>query len=135
MKAIIITMLMVALTTVYGCQWNSPKGGSMAKGKGFTISTPNYVTEIKQGEVKSVTVSLERGKYFKQNVRLQLDTPAGIQIEPGKITVGANDKPDIQVKFTASKDSPLGEYRISVIGTPETGEPTSTVFNIKVVTP
>jgi len=41
----------------------------------------------------------------------------------------------VQLLVSADKAAPLGEYRIFVTGTPETGESTSTVFTVKVVTP
>jgi hypothetical protein len=34
-----------------------------------------------------------------------------------------------------SKDAALGEYIVSVTGTPTTGEPTSVEFKVKVVSP
>jgi hypothetical protein len=36
---------------------------------------------------------------------------------------------------TALKDASLGEYKVSVTGTPATGEPTTVEFDVKVVAP
>jgi len=135
-KVIAITIVLtLVLATVYGCQSSSPRGGGMTKDVGFKIAVPTFSTEIKQGQTQTVTVSLERGDYFKQDVKLQIEASTGISVDPTKVMVKASDKPDVQLRITAPKDAALGVYRVSVKGTPETGEPTSTVFNVEVVSP
>ncbi len=136
-KAVTITIvLMLVLVTVSGCyEANSLKGGSVLVGEDFKIAVPYFDTKVKQGEVKSVTVSLKRGEYFKQDVKLQIKAPAGITIDPTYALVKASDKPDVQLRISAAKDSALGGYLVSVTGTPTTGEPASTEFNVRVVTP
>jgi uncharacterized membrane protein len=62
-------------------------------------------------------------------------TTKGITIEPTDIMVKASDKPEMQLRIIVPKDAALGVYRISVKGTPKAGEPTSTEFNVKVVSP
>jgi uncharacterized membrane protein len=136
MKKIIMIVVALAWVTVCGCQSSSSRGGSVLRGEGFKIAVPTYDTEVKQGEIKIVAVSLERGESFKQDVRLQINTiKGGISVEPAKVLVKASDKPDVQLRITVPKDAALGEYSLSVTGTPETGEPTSTSFNVKVVSP
>jgi uncharacterized membrane protein len=129
---------MLALAAMYGCQSsNSPRGGGMTRDVGFKIAVPTFNTVVKQGEVKNVTVSLERGDYFKQDVKLQIEasTGIGISVEPTSVIIKASDKPDVQLRIAAVRKAALGEYDIRVMGTPETGEPTSTVFTVKVVSP
>jgi uncharacterized membrane protein len=138
MKKTIMIMAVLALVTVSGCytlQSDSPKGGGVLKGEEFKIAAPVFDTKIKQGEVQNVTISIERGESFKQDVELQIEAAEGISVEPTKVMVEASDKPDVQIKITAPKDAALGVYRVSVKGTPKTGEPTSTEFDVKVVTP
>ena len=136
-KAIAITIvLMLVLATVSGCyESNSQKGGSVLLGEDFKISVPYFDTKVKQGEVKNVTVSLKRGEYFKQDVKLQIKASTGISVDPTYVLVKASDKPDVQLRISAAKDSALGGYLVSVTGTPTTGESTSTEFNVKVVAP
>jgi uncharacterized membrane protein len=116
---------------------DSPKGGSALKGEGFKIAVPILTTDIKQGEVQSITISLERGDSFKQDVTLEtkLSKGEGLKFDPAKVTVKAGDKSDIQLMITAPKDAALGEYKVSVKGTPTTGEATSMEFNVKIVAP
>ncbi len=73
MKNAITIVLTLALIAVSGCQSSSPRGGGMTKDVGFKIAVPTFNTEIKQGQTQSVTVSLERGDYFKQDVKLQIE--------------------------------------------------------------
>jgi uncharacterized membrane protein len=135
MKKVIMIVVALALVTVSGCYSSSEKGGSVLKGEGFKIAVPTFETEIKQGEVQSVAISLERGESFKQDVKLMIKTTKGISVEPTDVMVKASDTPDVQLRITVPKDAALGVYSVSVKGTPKTGEPTSTSFNMRVVSP
>jgi uncharacterized membrane protein len=127
---------MLALAAMYGCQSSSsPRGGGMTKDVGFKIAVPTFSTEIKQGQTQNVTVSLERGDYFKQDVKLQIEASTGISVDPTSVIIKASDNPDVQLRIEAAKKAALGKYFVYVKGTPETGEPTSTVFDVRVVTP
>ena len=109
----------------------------MTKDVGFKIAVPTFNTVVKQGQTQNVTISLQRGDYFKQDVKLQIETSTGIgiSVEPTRVTIKASDKPDVQLRIAAAQNAALGEYGIRVTGTPETGEPTSTAFSVKVVSP
>jgi uncharacterized membrane protein len=135
MKNAIAIVMTLVLATVSGCNSSSPKGGSVLKGEGFKIAVPTFTMEIKQGEVQSVTISLERGDYFKQDVKLQIEAAKGISVEPTSVVIKASDKPDVQITITVPKNAALGEYKVSVKGIPKTGESTSTAFTVKVVSP
>jgi uncharacterized membrane protein len=135
MKKVIMIAVTLALATVLGCYSSSEKGGSVLKGEGFKIAVPTFDIEIKQGETQSVSISLERGESFKQDVKLIIKAAKGISVEPTDVMVKASDKPEVQLRITVPKDAALGAYSISVKGTPKTGEPTSTEFNMKVITP
>ena len=138
MKKAIMIVVTLALITISGCytvQSDSPKGGSVLKGEGFKIAVPTFDVKIKQGEVQSVAISLKRGDYFKQDVELQIEAAKGISVEPTMVLVEASKTPDVQITITVPKDAALGEYRVSVKGTPKIGEPASTEFNVKIVAP
>ena len=107
----------------------------MTKDVGFKIAVPTLGTDVKQGEVRAVTVSLQRGESFKQDVKLQIQASKGISVEPTDVLVKASESPDVQVRITTTKDTAFGAYVVSVKGTPKTGEPTSTAFTVKVVAP
>jgi len=132
----ITSVLTLALAAMVGCQSSSPRGGGMTKDVGFKIAVPTFGTEIKQGEVQSVTISLERGDYFKQDVEMQIQasTP-GISVEPTSVLIKSSEKPEVHVRITVPQNAPIGDYIIYVKGEPESGEPTSTVFTVNVVSP
>ena len=141
-KAIAFTIVLtLVLAAVSGCKKDIPKGGpeggSVGKGEGFKIDVPNFDTKVKQGGSQSVTLSLDRGESFKQDVTLEIKLFKGkdLTFDPAKVVVKASDNPEVQITITAPKDAALGEYKVYVTGTPTTGEPTSTEFNVKVVAP
>lgn len=135
MKVVITVVMTLVLAAMYGCESSSERGGGMSKDIGFKIAVPTFSTEVKQGETKNVTISLERGQYFKQDVKLQINASKGIGVEPTKVLVKASDNPDVQLMISAAKDASLGGYQISLNGTPETGDSTSTEFKVMVVAP
>jgi uncharacterized membrane protein len=134
MKNVIKIVLVSALTGLGACSMSS-RGGGVSKDEGFTIAVPAMTTDVKQGEMQTVTVSLHRGENFKRDVSLEIKPSKGISVEPTKFVVKGSDQADVQLRITANKDADLGEYRVYVKGTPETGEATSTEFKVKVVAP
>ena len=135
MKTAIAIVMTLALATVCGCQSSSPRGGGMAQEEGFKIVVPNSAPEVKQGEVQTVAVFLQRGELFKRDVKLEIKPTKGISVDPTSAVIKASAKPDVQLRVTAAKNAALGEYRVYVKGTPETGEPTQVEFIVKVVAP
>jgi uncharacterized membrane protein len=131
--AVISIVTTLALAAVSGCQSSSPQGGGVARDEGFKIVAPTFETEVKQGEAQSVAVSLNRGDYFKRDVKLNIKSSKGISVEPTYVLVRASDKPDVQLRIIAADDAAIGEYRVYLNGSPATGEATSTEFKVKVV--
>jgi len=124
MKTLITMFMMVALITLTGC-WNttSNKGGIAPTHEQFSISVPSPMT-IKQGITETITISIKRDVDFKQDVQLELKAN-GISVMPTNILVKSGDKPDVKIQITASSDAAIGNYIVSVKGTPEKGQPTS----------
>ncbi len=136
MKKVITIMIVLTLVlAAVSSGADSPKGGSVAKGEGFKIDVPTFDVKVKQGETQSITIKLQRGESFKQDVTLVIEAAEGISVEPAKILVKASDSPDVQLTITVPTDAAFGKYIISVTGTPITGEPTSVEFKVKVVAP
>ena len=122
---------LIAAAALTGCTKSSEEGGR-AGNDTFRIGVPALATDVKQGELQTVRLALERGAGFKQRVKLEVKAPAGIQVEPSGATVEPGDKGDVQLKITAAKDAPIGEHKILVKGTPDKGEATETEFKITV---
>ena len=134
MKRVITIAMTLALTTAVGCSFSS-RGGGLSQDEGLRIAGPSFDTNVKQGELQTVTVSLHRGESFKRNVTLEIEASKGISVDPTRVVVKASDKPEVQLKISANKDAAIGEYRVYVKGTPKTGEATSVEFKVKVVAP
>lgn len=130
MSKLLVGML-IAAAALMGCSKSSEKGGG-AGSDTFKIVVPAMATDVTQGELQTIRVTLERGDGFKQQVKLELKAPAGIEVDPKDTTVQPGDKGEVQVKISAAKDAPLGEHKIMVKGTPDKGEPTETEFKITV---
>jgi len=122
---------LIAAVALTGCKSKSEEGGR-AGNDTFRLVVPATATEITQGELQTVRVTLERGEGFKQRVKLEVKAPSGIEVDPKDATVEAGDKGDVQLKVTATKDAAIGEHKIMVKGTPDKGEPTETEFKITV---
>ncbi len=126
----ILAVAFVALVAFVGCQKSEPggRGGSDT----FKVVVPAMSTDVKQGEIQTVRVSVERGADFKQAVKLEVKAPTGLQVDPGSTTVQPGDKGDVQLKITAAKDAPLGEQKLMIKGTPDKGESAETEFKVTV---
>jgi uncharacterized membrane protein len=133
MRTTLVIVVALAPLLLVGC--GSPKGGGISADEGFRLKTPFFTTDIKQGDRETVTVSIDRDKYFKQDVRLQAEASPGISVDPVDILVGADESADVQFQVTAPQGAALGEYIVRVKGIPETGQSTSTEFKVKVVSP
>ncbi len=102
----------------------------------FTISAPTLSTSIKQGETKTVKLSLHRGSKFHDDVTLKFDAPKGLKVDPTEHVIKAADKADdITVQVSAEKDAALGDHEVKVTGTPATGAATSVDFKVTVSKP
>jgi uncharacterized membrane protein len=107
----------------------------MAGGEGFKIVVPVFDAKIRQGETRTVAVSLDRGEYFKRDVTLDIRASKGISVEPTSALIKASEKSDLTLRITAARDAALGEYKVYLKGTPATGEATSIEITVKVVAP
>ena len=129
MKMVLVAGL-IAMVALVGCK--KSESGGMAGTETFKVVVPAMSTDVKQGEVQTARVSVERGAGFKQSVKLEVKAPTGLQVDPESITVKPGDKADVQLTITAAKDAPLGDQKIMVKGTPDTGDFTATEFKVTV---
>jgi uncharacterized membrane protein len=107
------------------------------------VSTPDNAFELKlpgstginQGETKTVTVSISRGKNFDQDVKLDFSgAPTGVKVTSANSSLKASEK-SVDVTIAAAADASLGEHTIKVTGTPGTGSGTSGEFKINIKKP
>jgi uncharacterized membrane protein len=147
MNKLLAAFVCTALALSLGCNENkSAPGGPGAPGSRsstagkdntFTVTPPSGTTDIKQGHTKEISISVNRGKDFKQNVKLSLSTDAtGVTIKPDTAELKASDTATT-LKFTidAAKDAAMGQHTLTVKATPETGQSTESSFKINVTAP
>jgi hypothetical protein len=129
----ITSALLVAF--VVGCN-KSPEGGTPGTHATFKLSLPvSVLKDIKQGNTQSFDASVDRGSEFKHDVKLSVaNKPEKIDVTLNKDVIKANDG---DTKFTitvaVAKDATIGEHEIKVTGTPDSGQPTTGSFKIKVI--
>ena len=144
MKRLFASLLVIGLATAVGCNKTDVGGRDTAKtGRGsaiglgggsdnFKLSLPTGTTTIKQGEKKEVTISIDRGKEFKEDVKVKLTSPSPkLKVSSPEGTIKASEK-EMKVLVEAADDAPLGEHKITVTGTPEHGAEVHGDFTVKV---
>lgn len=140
MKVLVAVFAIVGMAALVAipvaCDWPvSNRGGNAPSDEGFRVITPMIETTVKQGEVREISINLDRGKLFKQDVALSIKASPGIAVEPMMVTVKASDGPKVSLRVSAGKDAAIGKYKIYVTGTPATGQPVMTDFDVKVAKP
>jgi uncharacterized membrane protein len=143
MKKLYAVMVVALLLGGIGCDSKSTPGGPGATNpngpalttpeNAFELDPPKTETNLKQGETKTITVSISRGKKFDQDVKLDFSgAPKGVKVTAASPEIKANIK-DVQVTIEAAKDATLGEHTITVNGTPaKEGPKASKTFKIQV---
>lgn len=119
------------LIGLIGCNTRSEPGGGADKASQVTLRGPGATT-VKQGETQTVTLKVERGKEFKQTVKLKADAPTGIVATLGENSVKASEKGEVTLKIAASEKAPTGNHIIQVTGTPDAGSVTTLELKINV---
>ena len=133
LKLLAVTFAALTLLTTTACRTTnvSGKGGVVTLNEQFSIAVPSETT-VRQGDGTWINIVLNRGPYFKRDVQLDIKTE-GIELTPNSVLVKASDKPEVRVQIAASRQAALGEYRVTVTGTPTTGKPAVTLFTVRVV--
>jgi len=127
---VVVLMTLVAMVAFTGCK-KSDEGGRAGTDT-FKVVVPALGTTVKQGELQTIKVSIERGEGFTQPVKLEFKSATGVTIDPDSTTVKPGDKGDVQLKISAAKDAPIGESKVLVKGTPDKGDPATTEFTVTV---
>jgi uncharacterized membrane protein len=130
MRKALVVLGLVAMASLIGCKKSESGGG--AGNDTFKVVVPAIATDVKQGELAAVKVSIERGDGFKRSVKLEFKSSTGITVDPSSTTIQPSDKGDVQLKISAAKDAPIGDSKVLVKGTPDKGESTDTDFKVTV---
>lgn len=136
----------LGLALVVGCECKSPPGGpGAAKAKSTSgpmvgtdnntlkLKVPAAETSIKQGETKELSIGIDRGTGFDQDVDIRFENlPAGITVAPTNGKWPASEKVPWKVSISAGANAALGHQKLTIVGTPAKGDSTSTTIDIEV---
>ncbi|MFN0136124.1 MAG: hypothetical protein ACKVS9_08420 [Phycisphaerae bacterium] len=127
----IVSETINAVASVTGLTKHSEQGGGVGTDT-FRLGVPPAPTNIKQGELQTVRLVVDRGGSFKQVLKLAARTTQGLSLEPADATLAPGDKGEVKLRIRAATDAPIGNHTIRVMGTPEQGEVANTDFEIVV---
>jgi len=153
MKALAVSL--TALLVLAGCSRESPRGGPGAKSgttttttndgqtqtrtdtettnraETFTVKVPTGATNVTQGKSTEMHISLDRGRDFRQAVKVKIDAPKGVKVNPSETTIAGSDS-KLTVNVEATDEASVGRHTLTVTGTPETGKAASVNMDIDV---
>jgi uncharacterized membrane protein len=133
------------LASCLGCGPSGTPGGPGANGKTnnqlgtaeetFEIEVPLTGATLKQGESKKVSLSLDRGKNFDEDVTLKFDNvPKGVSIDPATPKIAKGDK-ETTVTLKAAEDAAIGDFTVNVSGEPTKGKKATKTLKVTVEKP
>ena len=98
----------------------------------FTLDTPNLATKVKQGQSDTITIGINRGKNFDQDVALKFDgLPSGVALDPASPTIKASEK-EVKLTVSAAANAAIVDADVKVTGQPTTGPAGTNTFKLSV---
>jgi hypothetical protein len=139
MKTLYAGLMVAGLVVFAGCNKSTTGGPGGGEGT-FKLKGPSNITatEVKQGETKTVDITADTDKNFKEDVALTATVePAdgGVAAELDPKTIKASDPKKATLKITATDKAKVGDYTVTVKGKPTKGSETSVNVKVKVPQP
>jgi uncharacterized membrane protein len=141
MNKLYASLLGAALLAGLGCHPGTTGGPGTPGGRSpivgmaentFKLDTPTLSTKVKQGETKTVTIGIDRGKNFDQDVTLKFeDLPTGVTIDPPSAMLKHGEK-EAKVEVRVADDAAIGDFKIKVDGKPANGDTAGNTFKLTV---
>jgi len=100
----------------------------------LTMRAPGLTT-IKQGETKTVKITMDAEPKHLVPVKLHVDAPKGLQTELTSDSLKAADGADTQLRITADKNASIGDHVIRVTGKTDAATVMPVDVKVKVVAP
>jgi uncharacterized membrane protein len=101
------------------------------KSNTFTLRAPKMETTLDTGKKRDVDISISRGSEFKQTVKIEFKTPAGVTVTPAMATIPAGED-KVTVTLEATKEAPAGKTQVEVMAMPQTGKAVSLEIPVEV---
>jgi len=145
MKKTLVAVALAAMFAVVGCDKGTSGGNVKDKEKDkntsiprvgqaddtFKLSVPSVT--LKQGEEKSETIKITRGKNFTEDVALKFEgMPTGVTVDPASPTLKKSET-EVKVTIKAAADAAVGSSDVTVVGHPSKGpDDSSNKMTVKV---
>ena len=125
-------LLLMAIVACSGCSQAVPGGPGVTKppqrqpaygeaDNTFNLSVPHTSTTLHQGEAKEVTIGIDRGKNFDEDVTLTFaDGPKGVTLDSVNPVI-MHGETEAKVTIKATADASLGDFTVKVTGHPTKG--------------
>jgi uncharacterized membrane protein len=111
----------VAMAAAMGCNPSGTGGNPTNSKEQFRLTGPTLSTAIDQGATQTIKVTVaNKGSDFKQDVKIKVEAPKGVSVEPSTIVVKASET-EADFKVTAAKDAPTGKADLHFTGAPADG--------------
>ena len=119
MRSSFARLLMMMLVACAGCSQAIPGGPGVTKpsqkppaygeaDNTFNLSVPHMSTTLHQGETKDISIGIDRGKNFDEDVTLTFaDGPKGVTLDSTNPVIMHGDT-EAKVTFKATTDASLG---------------------------
>jgi hypothetical protein len=106
-----------------------------AQGPGtFKISAPSMPMKVYAGKPRTFGVELTHDKAFDGDVKLTyLNLPKGIAILPDPYIFKEGGDPIAELTIRTDKNLASGEYRFTIVATPNSGEPAEVTVELLVL--
>lgn len=130
MRILFTNVALGVLLTLLGCNQGTsggPGATSPPSTKPITGQTEDTFSliipsaQLNQGAAKIVSIGINRGKNFREDVSLKFDgLPTGLTLDPAALLIKHGDK-EAQGTLKAAADAALGDFTVKVIGHPTKG--------------
>ena len=98
----------------------------------FSLKVPTLATKVKQTESQVVSIGIDRGKNFAQDVALKFENlPEGVTIDPAAPTLKSSDT-EAKVTVKASDMAAVGDFTVKAVGHPAKGADAANELKIAV---
>ncbi len=143
MKRLFAVLFALAAPSLVGCNRGVSGGPGVTDSSGkktsfgqvnntFNLNTPLMSTSIIQGETKAVSIAIQRGNNFDEDVTLSFaDLPKGVTFNPARPVIKHGDT-EAKLTLQATNAAALGDFGVSVTGHPTKGSDAVVVFRVNV---
>ena len=127
----VLSFAALSLVFASGCTPQRKAAETAPAENAFALKLPPGRANVAQNAQTEITVAVNRGSKFDQDVKLTFKAPDGVQITPESVTAkkGADEA---KITVRALETATPGNLNITVTGTPATGSAVKSDLGIEV---